>query len=84
MATLNISMPDPMRDWVQAQIKGGRYASSSDYVRDLIRQDQMKADKLRQLQTALEQGLASGTSEHSMEKILDIARMQADGHRNNE
>ena len=40
MATMNVSVPDPMRDWVQSQIEGGKYASVSDYVRDLIRRDQ--------------------------------------------
>lgn len=46
MATVNISVPDPMKDWVQAQIDEGKYASSSDYVRDLIRKDQNQRDKL--------------------------------------
>jgi antitoxin ParD1/3/4 len=40
MATMNVSVPDPMRDFVQARIDSGRYASVSDYVRDLIRKDQ--------------------------------------------
>lgn len=40
MASMNLSLPDPMRDWVQNQIKEGRYSSNSDYVRDLIRRDQ--------------------------------------------
>jgi antitoxin ParD1/3/4 len=40
MATMNVSVPDPMRDFVQARIDSGRYASVSDYVRDLIRRDQ--------------------------------------------
>ena len=40
MASMNISLPDPMRDWVEAQIEQGRYSSNSDYVRDLIRRDQ--------------------------------------------
>ncbi|WP_407051634.1 type II toxin-antitoxin system ParD family antitoxin [Methyloraptor flagellatus] len=40
MATMNVSLPDPMRDWVQSRIDSGRYASVSDYVRDLIRKDQ--------------------------------------------
>ena len=43
MATMNVSVPDPMRDWVQARIDSGRYASASDYVRDLIRKDQRAA-----------------------------------------
>ncbi|MCK4841559.1 MAG: type II toxin-antitoxin system ParD family antitoxin [Methylococcales bacterium] len=40
MATMNISLPEKMRNWVQAQIQSGKYSSSSDYIRDLIRQDQ--------------------------------------------
>jgi antitoxin ParD1/3/4 len=40
MATMNISVPDLMRDYVQRRVDSGRYASASDYVRDLIRKDQ--------------------------------------------
>ena len=60
MATMNISVPDPMKDWVQAQIDEGKYASSSDYVRDLIRKDQNQRDKLLALQTAITLGIESG------------------------
>ena len=35
MASMNVSLPDPMRAWVQERIDSGRYASVSDYVRDL-------------------------------------------------
>lgn len=59
MATMNISVPDPMKDWVQAQIDGGKYASSSDYVRDLIRKDQQQRDKLAALQAAITLGIES-------------------------
>lgn len=41
MATMNVSIPDRMRDWVQSQIDSGHYASASDYIRDLIRRDQV-------------------------------------------
>ena len=37
MATMNVSLPDPMKDWVEAQTRTGRYSNASDYVRDLIR-----------------------------------------------
>ncbi|HEX8445730.1 MAG TPA: type II toxin-antitoxin system ParD family antitoxin [Sphingomonas sp.] len=40
MASMNISLPDTMRDYVQDQIDSGQYASVSDYVRNLIRRDQ--------------------------------------------
>jgi antitoxin ParD1/3/4 len=35
MATMTISLPEPMKDWIEARIKEGEYASTSDYVRDL-------------------------------------------------
>ncbi|WP_417516646.1 type II toxin-antitoxin system ParD family antitoxin [Minwuia sp.] len=40
MATMNVSLPDEMREWVEQQAKSGRYSNASDYVRDLIRHDQ--------------------------------------------
>lgn len=75
---MNISMPDPMRDWVQEQIEGGKYASSSDYVRDLIRQDQTRADKVQALQAAITKGVESGISTKSMDDILAEARLLAE------
>ena len=60
MATMNISLPTPMRDWVKNQTQNGQYANSSDYVRDLIRRDQQRAEKLESLQQAITQGLQSG------------------------
>jgi antitoxin ParD1/3/4 len=43
MATMNISLPDRMKEWVESRSEDGRYANSSDYVRDLIRRDQERA-----------------------------------------
>ena len=63
MATMNISLPDPMRDWVQTQIQAGKYSSSSDYVRDLIRQDQERRDNMKRIQQAITEGLESGIAE---------------------
>lgn len=77
MATMNVSLPDLMREWVETQIAQGNYASSSDYVRDLIRQDQRR-QKL--LQVALQEGLNSGRSSRSVEDILqDAEKKLADG-----
>ena len=41
MASIKISLPDPMHDYVQARIDCGQYASASEYVRDLISRDQV-------------------------------------------
>ena len=47
MATMNVSLPDAMKDWVEAQARGGRYSNASDYVRDLVRRDQERARSSR-------------------------------------
>lgn len=78
MATMNISLPDPMRDWVEAQIKTGQYANNSDYLRDLIRKDQRNREKLKVLQEAITQGFDSGRAgELDQETIKQKARKQA-------
>jgi antitoxin ParD1/3/4 len=74
MATMNISLPDPMRDWVQTQIQDGKYSSSSDYVRDLIRRDQEIRQQQQILQDAITEGLKSGISNRSMEEVLKEAQ----------
>ncbi len=74
MATMNISLPDPMRDWVQTQIQDGKYSSSSDYVRDLIRRDQEVRLQQQILQEAITEGFKSGISNRSMEDVLKEAQ----------
>ena len=49
MASMNVSVPDLMRDWVQSRIESGQYASVSDYVRALIRRDQAAAEQAQWL-----------------------------------
>lgn len=68
MATLNISIPDTMREWIDTQVEAGEYSNASDYIRDLIRHDQRERDKLR---LALIEGEKSGLSDRS---VTDIAR----------
>jgi antitoxin ParD1/3/4 len=77
MATMNVSLPDPMKDWVEAQAHTGRYSNASDYVRDLIRRDQERADKITHMQKLVSAGLESGVSDQSMQDILSAARTKA-------
>ena len=45
MATMNISLPDKMREWIDQQVATGRFSNASDLVRDLIRDAQMRAEQ---------------------------------------
>lgn len=79
MATMNISLPDPMRDWVESRLATGLYANNSDYVRDLIRQDQLRTNKLAVLQQAITAGLESGEAGGlDMQNIKQQARAKAE------
>jgi antitoxin ParD1/3/4 len=60
MATMNVSLPDQMKDWVEERSKDGRFSNSSDYVRHLIRADQERAEAIAEIQAEIDKGLASG------------------------
>lgn len=77
MATMNVSLPDPMKAWVEAQAQTGRYSNASDYVRDLIRRDQDRSGRIAQMQKLVTEGLESGISGESMDDIEAAARREA-------
>lgn len=79
MATMNVSLPEPMKIWVEEQTKSGKYGNASDYVRDLIRRDQERQESIAQLQRLIDEGITSGVSAISMKELLREARQRADG-----
>ena len=81
MATMNVSLPAAMKEWVENQTQTGRYGNVSDYVRDLIRRDQERADKIAAMQRLIDEGRASGVSEEGLDEILVEARRQARARR---
>jgi len=76
MVTMNISLPDPMKSWVEHQAKSGRYANSSDYVRDLIRRDRARHEAIAEIQAAVDEGIASGPAV-PLDREAFKARMRA-------
>jgi len=81
MATMTVSLPDPMKDWIEAQIRHGDYASVSDYVRDLVRRDrdrreqELTMDELRQkLAASKDSGISTRTVEEIFAEAQEIAK----------
>lgn len=60
MASMNVSLPESMKAWVESQTRDGRYSNASDYVRDLIRKDQERRRAIATLQAAITEGIESG------------------------
>ena len=62
MQSMNISLPEPLKQFVDGQIAQGRYSSVSEYMRELIRADEKrKAEDM--LEAKLLEGLNSRESE---------------------
>ena len=74
MATMNISLPEQMKAWAEAQAETGRYSNTSDYVRDLIRRDQERSEKIAAMQIKIDEAIAGGISELTTQDILKKAR----------
>jgi len=74
MATMNVSLPDAMKAWVEERSRSGRYSNASDYVRDLIRRDQDRAGKIARMQALIDDAVKNGEGQRSMEQIEQEAR----------
>ncbi len=59
MPTMNISLPDPMKEFVEAEVSSGNYSSVSEYIRSLVRVAQETKAQHRLSQLLLD-GLSSG------------------------
>jgi antitoxin ParD1/3/4 len=60
MKTMNISLPDEMKAFVEAQMAQDGYASASEYLRALIRNDQKRLAR-QELESKLLEGLQGPT-----------------------
>jgi antitoxin ParD1/3/4 len=56
MATMNISLPDSLKSFVEAQVAEGGYGSASEYFRELVR-DARKRKTEQHLEALLLEGL---------------------------
>jgi len=73
MATMNVSLPDSMKQWVESCTQDGRYSNASDYMRHLIRRDQERQEAIAVLQAAITEGIESGPAE-----VFDQAAFKAE------
>jgi antitoxin ParD1/3/4 len=77
MATMNISLPAAMKDWVEQQVATGRYANSSDVMRDLVRKEQEREDRKAEFDRLVAEGLDSPRVEITRDELLTRMRRVA-------
>jgi antitoxin ParD1/3/4 len=77
VATLNISLPDAMRAFVDGEVASGDYGTASAYVQQLIRRDKRRAE-VRQL---ILDGIASESVGEFDDDFRQAMRDRASGKR---
>ena len=78
MATMNISLPDKMKKWVEKQVAEGQYSNASDYMRDLIRKKQSNAQYVQDINDAVGEAYASGFHETTLDELFDSVAKDVD------
>ena len=71
MAQMNISVPEGLKQWAEQRVAEGRYSSTSDLIRDLIRSRQEVEAELAALQAAIDKGRASGVDPRPVAEIFE-------------
>lgn len=70
--TMNVSLPESMKAFIDERLAGDGYGTASEYVRELIRADQKQREE-QKLEKLLLERLQSGT-----EVEFDIADVRAE------
>jgi antitoxin ParD1/3/4 len=79
MQTMNISLPDQLKEFVDVQVGSGRYGSISEYVNELIRDDEKRKAQDR-LEALLMEGIQTGDSTEMTRQDWSDIRAEAVKH----
>lgn len=71
MASIHLSLPSQMNDWVQERGRSGPYKDANDYIQDLIRRDQERETKIRAMQKLVDEAFESGVSDRTAEEVFE-------------
>jgi antitoxin ParD1/3/4 len=71
MTSMNISLPEPLKLFVDEQVSKGGYSTVSDYLLELIREAQRRTDR-QELEAKLLAGLQSPTGEMSADEWTNL------------
>ena len=79
MTTMNISLPEEMKTFVETQVQQGGYSTASEYLRELIRDAQKKRKAQERLEKLIQEGIESGpgievTPEYWAERRQELER----------
>jgi antitoxin ParD1/3/4 len=74
MTSMNISLPEPLKLFVEEQVNKGGYSTASEYLRELIREAQRRKEH-QELEAKLLAGLQSPTSEMTADEWMTLREL---------
>lgn len=80
MATMTVSLPDPLKDWIEERVAAEDFASASDYLRELVRRDRQRQDRderLDALRNRIAESFGGGRGSRSVGEIFAEAEAEA-------
>ena len=77
--SMNVSLPETLKDYVQERVAEGTFSNPSDYVRALIREDMRRREE-EKLDALLIEGLNSGPAEPMTREDWDHIRGNLEEH----
>jgi len=67
--TMNISLPASLKQWIEEQVSVRGYSTASEYVRDVLRREQARAQIDARLSEAVESGESTPMTQKNWRKI---------------
>ncbi len=67
MTSINVSLPESLRQYVERQVAQGDWATPAEYIRELVRQDRER--RLASLEEILMEGVCAARHEISPDEI---------------
>ena len=64
-----ITVTDQQNEWIKSRIASGDYTNDSEFLRDLLRKDQERSQKIANMQRLITEGLESGISDRTPEDV---------------
>jgi len=74
--TMSFALPESLREYIDQRVRSGEYGNTSEYLRDLIRNDQ-RTEAARRFRLLIADGLESGDGRPLSENVLDEIRGRA-------
>lgn len=80
MPIIKLCLPDSASQWIDAQLRSGRFRNADDYVLALIRRDQERQRAIEEIQDLVTEGTSSGEPEvFDVESFLHRKRAEYTG-----